>query len=121
MKNTILNLTQHNASEEQVAEGVVNSKNQAEIKTLLTFDEIPTTIDMIERATRIADIAFAELNFETNKQAMIGGAPFFMPVLCEQLKAKGIQPLFAFSKRVSQDGPNGEKVSVFKHEGFIPA
>ena len=120
MKNTILNLTQHNASEEQVAEGVVNSKSQAEIKTLLTFNEIPTDTDMLERATRISDIASIELK-TNNKQAMIGGAPFFMPVLCEQLKAKGIQPLFAFTKRVSQDGPNGEKVSVFKHEGFIPA
>ena len=50
--------------------------------------------------------------------AMIGGAPFLMSSLVTALRQQGLAPLYAFSKRVSQDGPDGKKFSLFKHAGW---
>lgn len=56
-------------------------------------------------------------------KVMIGGAPFFTASLEHALKEKGIQPVYAFSKRVSteiqQKDGSVEKVNVFKHLGFV--
>jgi hypothetical protein len=57
---------------------------------------------------------------QTKMKAMIGGAPFFMPVLAQMLLRRfGIKAVYAFSKRVAVDGPDGTKTSVFKHMGFV--
>lgn len=120
---TIVNLTQHNATNEQIDAGVFNvdyDHNELDyLRSLLTFDSIPTIEDMQQRADEIAKIAL-----RTNaKKAMIGGAPFFMGYLETALKSVGIQPLYAFSQRVSvettaEDG-TVTKQNVFKHMGFV--
>ena len=120
---TIVNLTQHNATNDQIDAGVFNvdyDHNELDyLRSLLTFDSISTIEDMQQRADEIAKIAL-----RTNaKKAMIGGAPFFMGYLETALKSVGIQPLYAFSQRVSvettaEDG-TVTKQNVFKHMGFV--
>ncbi len=117
---TILNFTQHAATAEQVAAGVIDlmQHDLASLKELLTFTSLPTSDDVYERAYAIAKLAenlFAE-------QVMIGGAPFLMPVLQVELQKRGITVLYAFSERVSiekiVDGVV-VKTNEFKHVGFV--
>ena len=120
---TILNLTQHAATPEQVAAGVVepNNADKAAIKTALTFNALPSDGEMHGRAAAI--VAIAKRGGAT--QVMVGGAPFFLPWLESALLGEGIVPLHAFSRRVSVETvqPDGStrKESVFRHEGFIPS
>lgn len=118
---TIINLTQHNATPEQRLDGVIDLPPEiaSEVRRLLTFDEMPTNEEMLKNAGEIAKIAKA-----TGCQyAMIGGAPWFMTILENALEDAGVTPRYSFSKRVSietvdQDG-NVTKTSVFKHVGMI--
>lgn len=53
---------------------------------------------------------------------MIGGAPYLMILLHDALVGRDIQPLYAFSERVSVEKEEGGKIikiSVFKHVGFV--
>ncbi len=54
----ILNLTQHNASEEQVKAGVVDLPEpyNTELKKLLTFNELPSADEVKKRAGAIYDL-----------------------------------------------------------------
>lgn len=116
---TILNLTQHKATEEQVEAGVVEPSNKTDVQELLTFHEMPTKTEMVERAVALADIVVSE----GSEYAMIGGAPYFMGTLEKILKDNNVKPLYAYSEResVEETLPDGtvKKVNVFKHKGFI--
>lgn len=113
----ILNLTQHDATLEQMEAGVIEPASKAEIKTLLTFNEIPTIEDMKQRAERLASLS------QGYTYAMIGGAPYFMSTIEHALKCRGITPLYAFSQRVSVENNNPDgtvtKTFIFRHEGFV--
>lgn len=114
----MINLTQHNATADQLAVGVVDLTGEqlASLKTLLTFEDMPTYSEMRERAEAIAIIA--QSAGETG--AMIGGAPFFMSFLERALFAVGVRPYYAFSKRcVIKDADGIKERIVFKHEGFV--
>ena len=128
----ILNLTQHNATAEQRAAGVIDLKsNEAVVlRRQLTFNTIPTRAEMLERAADIAAIAAANASAEDRGDnegfalsAMIGGAGFFMRHLEDALLDVGIQPLHAFSVRESVEtvGSDGSvtKTNVFKHVDFV--
>ena len=114
----IINLTQHSATAEQVAAGVITPANHSAVKVLLDFQTLPTVADVWQRARQLAQLAKAS----GASQAMIGGAPFLMPELEFQLKAVGVSPLYAFSVRESVEStqPNGSvvKTAVFRHVGF---
>ena len=117
----ILNLTQHPATSDQVAEGVVNLKGEEaeQAAYLLTFTTIPDQWDIIERAVNLAAIAKGA----GAKEAMIGGAPYLMAPLEKALLEVGITPLYAFSKRESaektlEDG-SVIKTNKFVHLGFV--
>ena len=120
---TILNLTQHAATPEQIAQGVGDlNPHHGEIqqlKSLLTFESLPTAEEVYERAYAIA--ALAQSYFVDT--AMIGGAPYLMGALERALNKVGIKPVYAFSERVSeeqvQEDGSVHKVNVFKHIGFI--
>lgn len=124
---TILNITQHKATPEQIAQGVVDvpEKYREELAHLLTFWELPTTPVIHQRAMKIA--AFAEMILESHfpgcSSVMIGGAPFLMTALEVALEDLDIQPLYAFSKRESieqiQEDGSVRKVNVFRHVGFV--
>lgn len=143
----VLNLTQHNATPEQVAAGVttgeLSPEQIGEIRALLTFETCPQESEIWQRARQLAQIAqlaiwreksalpYAQewggepLHSEANffEYALIGGAPYLMAPLEAALRARGITPLYAFSVRESVDQvqPDGSvrKVAVFRHVGFV--
>lgn len=117
---TILNLTQHAATAEQLAAGVVDlmQHDLAVLKGLLTFVGLPTGEEAYERAYQIARLA--ESCFVDT--AMIGGAPYLMAELQKALQVRGITVLYAFSERVSVEKiVDGVviKTNEFKHVGFV--
>ena len=119
---SIINLTQHPATEEQMDEGVKEPKLplKNKIEDLLNFGENPPIEETVSRSKKLAEIA----STFGAKKAMIGGAPFLMPSLTLALQERGIKPVCAFSKRESTEKEiNGEvvKTSKFKHLGFVDA
>lgn len=117
----IINLTQHEATPAQVEAGVVPLPERAWMaKGELTFDVPPDLQEMRDRAALMVSVLRDSVAHEI-EAVMIGGAPFFMPVLTDALRANGIKVLFAFSVRESRDLPDGRKVSVFRHLGFVEA
>ena len=114
----ILNLTQHDASEDQKTAGVVDLPEEEKkvLRGLLTFDSIPTKYYLAIRAAKITLIAKSH----GVTACMIGGAPFFMGRLEAALKSQEIASLYAFSKRVAIE-KDGKKESIFVHEGFVHA
>lgn len=119
----ILNLTQHKATPEQIAAGVVDlsDADRALLQSALTFNEIPEEADLLARAESIAMMVAGHP--DRPRSAMIGGAPYFMRPLENALWHWGIRPLYAFSVRESVERtlPDGtvEKTSVFRHAGFV--
>lgn len=118
----ILNLTQHQVTPEQDAAGVFDADEyvRSEIVALLTFDEAPSSLNILIRATALADIANQHRPLDG---VMIGGAPWLMGTLEYKLREYGIQPMYAFSRResveqVMADG-SVRKVNVFKHAGWV--
>ena len=115
----IINLTQHNATPDQVSAGVIEPKDKAEVQRYLTFDNIESENAIRRRAAALADIAL-----ENNcKMAMIGGAPYLMAMLEEELNKVGINPVYAYSERnvvsvTLEDGSTKNNIT-FEHKGFI--
>lgn len=138
---SILNLTQHAATPDQLAAGVVDlpAAERATLGELLTFAEIPTSADVLERASDIAALGAQNAAAEDREdsidgalsggglafRAMIGGAPWLMAPLVDALRGQGLDPVFAFSARASEEQaqPDGSvrKVAVFRHAGFVQA
>ena len=115
----ILNLTQHKATPDQIAAGVVEPADKAAVQAALTFDTLPHPGQVHTRAETLAQFA----RMSGCRSAMIGGAPFLMAELEKALWSWEVRPLFAFSVRVSteQAQPDGSvrKVAVFQHGGFV--
>jgi len=117
----ILNLTQHRATPEQNAAGVVepDEENKKLIQSLLTFEKPPDREEIYKHARLLAILA-RKLGFH---HAMIDGAPYLMHHLEKTLAGRGIQSLYAFSKRevVEETLPDGsvQKTRVFRHTGFV--
>ena len=121
----IINLTQHNASPEQLTAGVVDVPAELKdyLSALLTFNNLPTKEEIDEAAMKVAAMAvYCTQGFDA-PAAMIGGAPFFMAPLEAALRHLGIKPLYAFSERVSEEQKQADgsvrKVNIFKHKGFV--
>lgn len=135
----ILNLTQHTATLDQIAEGVIEQPHP-EVKALLNFETLPTVEEIQQRANDIAEAIARYLAIERKeieergdvdsllalqapKRALIGGAPFFMSALESALIQIDVQPIYAFSQRESVEVHNSDgsvsKQNVFKHVGFI--
>lgn len=116
---SILNLTQHTATADQVTAGVIEPADKSAVQVLLTFNTLPSIDDLRINAHELAQIAKAS-GCDT---AMIGGAPFFMSVLETALHGVGVKPVYAFSERVSVETTNADgtvtKQNVFKHVGFV--
>jgi hypothetical protein len=117
----ILNLTQHTATGTQALYGVrePDAELKAEIRDLLTFDELPSGFDIGITASSLAAIA-SESGLD---YAMIGGAPFLMAELERHLRLRHVTPIYAFSVRESvettADDGSVTKTNVFKHVGFV--
>lgn len=117
----ILNLTQHQATEDQKKRGVfeVSETLKSQIRDLLTFDGLPKEGEVEQRAKQLARLVSENWALHQRRFVMVGGAPFFMPALCQALKEEDFFPLFAFSKRIVEEDAEGKKVSRFVHEGFV--
>jgi len=117
----ILNLTQHEVTEEQKKAGVREVVSKARVRQLLTFEEIPSKKELRKRARELAWIAEA-YNAECDR-VMIGGAPYLMPFLERAIKRVGMTPVYAFSKRecIEKKMLDGsiKKIQVFRHIGFV--
>ena len=119
----ILNLTQHNATIDQINAGVVDVDDPIKplLNDLLTFNAIPDNWTLNYHAQDIVDLI--RVRYPDFKIVMIGGAPFFMPVLTKVLKDAGYKVVFAFSRRESSEVTTDEgkvvKTQVFKHIGFV--
>lgn len=125
MENLMINLTQHNLTADQTSAATwveMTQEQVAEIRNLLTFEDIPSSNEMVRRAAHIANIVADNTNAT---HAMIGGAPFFMSTLEEALKTRAIKPVYAFSERtvVEETTEAGEtrKTAVFRHKGWVYA
>ncbi len=125
----ILNLTQHEATGDQEADGVVDLPAAArkDLADLLTFSSAPSKREKHIKAKELAEFALLWARtmpeFRDGLQkVMIGGAPFFMSTLEWEMEQYGIQPVYAFSHRssVEQVLPDGSvhKVNVFRHAGW---
>ncbi len=129
----ILNITQHPASADQIAVGVVDLDGDelASLKAALTFGELPDAEEIRDRAEYIAELAAMNgLGGEDGDdplptRAMIGGALWLMAPLAAALRLRSIEPVFAFSVRdteeQTQEDGRVRKVAVFRHAGFVPA
>jgi hypothetical protein len=128
----ILNLTQHVSTAEQKAQLVVEPRMcKAKIQKLLTFEEIPTKEEIEARAKELARIAVSEASHyagDTDNEiwitrVMIGGAPYLMGALEKAVRVMGFTPVYAFSKRESEEIPQPDgsvkKIQVFRHVGFV--
>jgi hypothetical protein len=125
----ILNLTQHPATAEQLAAGVIDLKGDelAALKSLLTINDLPTRQELVDRAHDIAAIvAYNGLGGDDDDPifayAMIGGAPYLMPALERALSDEGITPLYAFTRREAVEETRDGKVvktAIFRHLGFV--
>lgn len=116
----IANLTQHFATKEQINDGVFDLKSQdiSILKSLLTFDEIPTINLMEDRALGIVKL----LDSYGVDTAMIAGAPYFMSTLESVLIKNGYKYLYSFSVRISEETLVDGKViktNIFKHVGWV--
>lgn len=137
-----LNLTQHNATKEQMnptetgevrvveaEEMAARSPEAAKvlqeiggtsgIRRLITFTDLPSMQEMQDRAERLAD--FAEKIGA--RHAMIGGALYFQPVLEKALEKHKVEPVYAFSKReqtIIQNQDGTETITnTFRHLGMV--
>ena len=122
----ILNLTQHPATAEQIADGVrdLPAEARAELCRLLTVNTLPSQPQIADRCEAIAGLIHHTDANEPPAAVMIGGAPWMMGPLVRALQAAGVvQCLAAFSRRESVEStdPTGavKKTTVFKHAGFV--
>lgn len=119
-----INLTQHEMTPNQIWDFPgfwfgTSEEEVAEIRDLLTFDNLPSKEEIGRQATRLAMIA----KQRGATHALVGGAPYLMPQLHVELEKAGIVPVYSFTERksVETNNPDGTvtKVQVFEHAGFI--
>lgn len=115
----ILNLTQHDATAEQIAAGVYEPEEKDVVRALITFESLPSEVQIMDRSERLAILAKSE----RAECVMIGGAPYLMRFLEEELESLRIKYVYAFTRRIVEEtvNPDGtvKKVAQFKHEGFV--
>ena len=132
----IINLTQHPATLDQIAAGVIDlpALLATRVRELLTFNSLPTQAEIQERAECLAHLAGrADLDLPVSdsqagvpfRSAMIGGAPYLMSALESALRDACIQPVYAFSVRASTEEVQLDgtvrKINIFRHAGFVSA
>lgn len=96
---------------------------RSELIKLLTFEELPTSEIIHERASQICELVASTFADVEPKVLLLAGAPFLMSTLEIFAALRGWKPVYAFSKRESVEElqPDGsiKKISVFKHAGFV--
>jgi len=115
----ILNLTQHWATPAQKKQGVFEPPDKAAVKHLLTFTSPPSRGEVERRAEALAEIAAST----GAARVMVGCAQWLVAPLIAALVRRGMDPVFAFSRRVARDTPQPDgsvkREFVFKHAGWV--
>lgn len=123
-----INLTQHKLTEDQIKNLVSVGFDEDSIqvypdpftKQTLTFEKLPSLSEIRKAAVTLAQYAKSQ----AATHVMIGGAPYLMRPLEEELERAGsIHYYYAFTERktvekVNEDG-TVEKTSVFVFAGWI--
>ena len=125
----VINLTQHELTPEQKAFiDIECHTDRQKVKELLTFTKLPTQFQILRRAVGLADIVRNIVDQDEHINlflVLIGGAPYLMKPLIEELKEIGVTPVFSYTDRVSVETiqPDGSvvKTQVFKHLGYVEA
>lgn len=125
----IINLTQHELTPEQKAFiDIECHTDRQKVKDLLTFTKLPTREEIVYRALDLAAIVENIIDQDEHVDlflVLIGGAPYLMKPLIEELKRLGVTPVFSYTDRVSVETmqPDGSvvKTQVFKHLGYVEA
>jgi hypothetical protein len=125
----LINLTQHELTPEQREFIDVECyTDRQKVKDLLTFTKLPSKADILYRALDLAAIVENIVDQDEHVDlflVLIGGAPYLMKPLIEELKELGVIPVFSYTDRVSVETmqPDGSvvKTNVFKHIGFVEA
>ena len=125
----IINLTQHELTPEQKTFIDIECyTDRKKVKDLLTFTKLPSKEDIYYRALDLAAIVENIVDQDEHVDlflVLIGGAPYLMKPLIEELKRIGVTPVFSYTDRVSVETmqPDGSvvKTQVFKHLGFVEA
>ena len=81
------------------------------LKTLLTFDEIPTPAQLQSRAKESVDLLEGLDQMPT--RTLIDGAPFFIDHLEEELRNASVIPTYAFSKQGTTNRGSCKTISAF--------
>ena len=122
----IINLTQHAATAAQIAAGVtdLSTTDKEMVSEMLTFNDLPAAGSIEAKANALADYAaLVMVGVDIPHYAMIGGAPYLMSALENALIARDINPLYAFSRRVSVESTDDAgvvtKTNVFEHAGWV--
>lgn len=125
---SIINATMHNATPDQIAAGVIELPDnaKAELKKLLTFNDLPTRDVLEERASQVEQLIAETFKDEDYNAVMIGGAPFFQSFLEATISTSAVLKTqtycHAFSRRECMETHNDDgsvsKSYVFKHLGF---
>ena len=131
----IVNLTQHPATAEQIADGVFDLTGDKfiELKALLTFSTRPDGREIHLRARKIVALVEDLEGADEIRGAMIGGAPYLMSrleVAFDNAAGREVLPwdfqvLYSFTERVVEEVtlPDGtvKKTATFRHQGFVEA
>lgn len=124
----ILNLTQHKSTKDQIDADIRDLPDDylARLLDLLTFSDIPSEMEIKDRARGIALLAEEYFNSSDDvwfEGCMIGGAPYLMSELEIALKEWGFTPCYAFSVRDTEEKQNDDgtvsKLTVFRHKWLI--
>ena len=122
-----INLTQHKLTEEQVksltwagfAEDGIQVYPDPFVKETLTFEKLPAMSDIRKAAVTLANYAKSQ----AATSVMVGGAPYLMRPLEEELEHLGIVYQYAFTERKTIEKANEdgtvEKTSIFVFAGWI--
>lgn len=125
----IINLTQHELTPEQREFIDIECHvDRQKVKDLLTFTKLPTREEIVYKALDLAAIVENIIDQDEHVDlflVLIGGAPYLMKPLIEELKRLEVIPVFSYTDRVSVETmqPDGSvvKTQVFKHLGYVEA
>jgi hypothetical protein len=124
---TVFNLTRHKATKDQKAVGIIDLPYEyiTRINTLSTFEPIPTSTHLIERANEIVAVLQEYIRISGMYEVdsvMLGGAPYFNAVLDKVLTINGFVPCYPFTLKQSQHNIENNKTvstTVYKHMGLV--
>ena len=118
----VFNLTKHQMTSDQVANGGLNVPAAQAATELHDFVVMPTAADMQLRAAALMSLAQAD-GAVAGDGVMLAGPMYFIPPLVDAARDAGFVPTFSFTQRVAVEKPLDDgsvKLEyIFRHEGWM--